>query len=52
MTQFIVFTQGPQVLTTLRPGQIVESSREDGRMVAGHGPEPAYGAGAELASGW
>ena len=43
-TQFIVSTHSPQVLTTLRPEQIVKLSREDGRIVAGRPPEPTYGA--------
>ena len=34
-TQFIVSTHSPQVLTTLRPEQIVQLSRQDGRIVAG-----------------
>ena len=42
--QFIVSTHSPQVLTTLRPEQIVKLSREDGRIVAGNAPEPTYGA--------
>ena len=43
-TQFIVSTHSPQVLTTLRPEQIVKLSRENGRIVAGRAPEPTYGA--------
>ena len=43
-TQFIVSTHSPQVLTTLRPEQIVKLGREDGRIVAGRPPEPTYGA--------
>ena len=43
-TQFIVSTHSPQVLTTLRPAQIVKLSREDGRIVAGRALEPTYGA--------
>ena len=43
-TQFIVSTHSPQVLTTLRPEQIVKLRREDGRIVAGRAPEPTYGA--------
>ena len=43
-TQFIVSTHSPQVLTTLRPEQIVKLSREDGRIVAARTPEPTYGA--------
>ena len=43
-TQFIVSTHSPQVLTTLRPEQIVKLSREDGRIVAGRASEPTYGA--------
>ena len=43
-TQFIVSTHSPQVLTTLRPEQIVKLSREDGRIVAGRATEPTYGA--------
>ena len=42
--QFIVSTHSPQVLTTLRPEQIVKLSREDGRIVAGRATEPTYGA--------
>ena len=43
-TQFIVSTHSPQVLTTVRPEQIVGLSREDGKIVAGRAPEPTYGA--------
>ena len=43
-TQFIVSTHNPQVLTTLRPEQIVKLSREDDRIVAARTPEPTYGA--------
>ena len=43
-SQFIVSTHSPQVLTTLRPEQIVRLSREDGRIVAGRATEPTYGA--------
>ena len=43
-TQFIVSTHSPQVLTTLRPEQIVKLCREDGRIVAARTPEPTYGA--------
>ena len=43
-TQFIVSTHSPQVLTTLRPEQIVKLSREDGRIVAARTSEPTYGA--------
>ena len=43
-TQFIVSTHSPQVLTTLHPEQIVQLSRENGRIVAGRAPEPTYGA--------
>ena len=43
-TQFIVSTHSPQVLTTVRPEQIVRLSREDGKIVAGRAPEPTYGA--------
>ena len=42
--QFIVSTHSPQVLTTLRPEQIVKLCREDGRIVAARTPEPTYGA--------
>ena len=42
--QFIVSTHSPQVLTTLRPEQIVRLSREDGRIVASRATEPTYGA--------
>ena len=42
--QFIVSTHSPQVLTTLRPEQIVKLSREDGLIVAARTPEPTYGA--------
>ena len=34
-TQFIVSTHSPQVLTTIRPEQIVELNRADGEIVAG-----------------
>ena len=43
-SQFIVSTHSPQVLTTLRPEQIVRLNREDGRIVAGRATEPTYGA--------
>ena len=43
-TQFIVSTHSPQVLTTVRPEQIVRLSREDGKIVASRAPEPTYGA--------
>ncbi len=43
-TQFIVSTHSPQVLTTVRPEQIVEMCREDGRIVAGQSSAPTYGA--------
>ena len=43
-TQFIASTHSPQVLTTLRPEQIVQLSREDDRIVAARAPEPTYGA--------
>ena len=42
--QFIVSTHSPQVLTTLRPEQIVMLSREDGCIVAGRATEPTFGA--------
>ena len=42
--QFIVSTHSPQVLTTLRPEQIVQLSREDGHIFAGRTTEPTYGA--------
>ena len=42
--QFIVSTHSPQVLTTLRPEQIVKLSREEGRIVAARTPAPTYGA--------
>ena len=32
------------MLTTLHPEQIVQLSRENGRIVAGRAPEPTYGA--------
>lgn len=43
-TQFIVSTHSPQVLTTLRPEQIVTLRRENGRVVSGRASEPTYGA--------
>ena len=43
-SQFIVSTHSPQVLTTLRPDQIVRLGREDGRIVASQATEPTYGA--------
>ena len=43
-TQFIVSTHSPQVLTTIRPEQIVKLRRENGRIVAGQATEPTYGA--------
>ena len=43
-TQFIVSTHSPQVLTTVRPEQIVRLRREDGKIVATRAPEPTYGA--------
>ena len=42
--QFIVSTHSPQVLTTVRPGHIVELVREDGRIVAGAPAGWTYGA--------
>ena len=43
-TQFIVSTHSPQVLSTVRPENIVHLSREDGRIVAGKSSAPTYGA--------
>ena len=43
-TQFIVSTHSPQVLTTVRPAQIVELRREDGCIVAGRPSTPTFGA--------
>ena len=43
-TQFIVTTHSPQVLTAVRPEQIVELARDDDRVVAGSAPAPTYGA--------
>ena len=43
-TQFIVSTHSPQVLTSIRPEQIVELCREDGRIVAGRATGPTFGA--------
>ena len=42
--QFVVSTHSPQVLTTIRPRQIIELGWEDGRLVAGSSPVPTYGA--------
>ncbi len=42
-TQFIVTTHSPQVLTAVRPEQIVELARDDDRVVAGSAPAPTYG---------
>ena len=42
--QFIVSTHSPQVLSTVRPENIVHLAREDGRIVAGRSPAPTYGA--------
>ena len=43
-TQFIVSTHSPQVLTDVRPEQIVELNLEEGRVVAGRAAAPTYGA--------
>ena len=43
-TQFIVSTHSPQVLTSVRPEQIVSLRREDGRIVAGQAAAATFGA--------
>ena len=43
-TQFLVSTHSPQVLTTVLPERVVELSREQGEIVAGHASAPTYGA--------
>ena len=43
-TQFIVSTHSPQVLSDVRPEQIVELNVEEGRVVAGRAAAPTYGA--------
>ena len=43
-TQFIVSTHSPQVLTTVKPGQVVELGLEEGKIVAGSAGAPTYGA--------
>ena len=43
-TQFIVSTHSPQVLTTVRPGYIVELRRERGGIIAEPASAPTYGA--------
>ena len=45
--QFVVSTHSPQVLTTVRPEQIVELGWQDGHIVAGAAPTPTYGAEAD-----
>ena len=42
--QFIVSTHSPQVLTTVKPEQVIELYREDGNIVAGSADAPIYGA--------
>ena len=42
--QFIVSTHSPQVLTTVKPEQVIELYREDGNIVAGNTAAPTYGA--------
>ena len=42
--QFIVTTHSPQVLTDVRPAQVVQLTRKDNRIVAGSAPAPTYGA--------
>ena len=44
--QFIMSTHSPQVLTTVKPEQIVELYRQDGGIVAGGAAAPTYGAAA------
>ena len=43
-TQFIVSTHSPQVLTTIKPGHIIELACEDGKIVAGGTASSTYGA--------
>ena len=43
-TQFLVSTHSPQVLTSVRSQHIVELSRENGSVVAGHTTAATYGA--------
>ena len=43
-TQFIVSTHSPQVLTTVRPEQLVHLYPDDGRIFAGQSSAPTYGA--------
>ena len=42
--QFIVSTHSPQVLTTVKPEQIVELHRENGAVLASHTSAATYGA--------
>ena len=42
--QFIVSTHSPQVLTTVKPEQVIELYRADGNIVAGSADAPIYGA--------
>ena len=42
--QFIVSTHSPQVLTTVKPEQVVELHREDGAVLASHTSATTYGA--------
>ena len=43
-TQFIVSTHSPQVLTTVRPEQVVDLHRKNARIVAGRSSAPIFGA--------
>ena len=43
-TQFIVSTHSPQVLTTVKPEQIIALRREDGRIIPGQVSAATYGA--------
>ena len=43
-TQFIVSTHSPQILTTVRPHQIVELCRENNRIFAGQVADATFGA--------
>ncbi len=43
-TQFIVSTHSPQVLTTVRPEQVMHLHRKNARIVAGRSSAPTFGA--------
>ncbi len=42
--QFIVSTHSPQVLTTVKPEQVIQLYRQNGGIVAGNAAAPTYGA--------